>query len=585
MLLQSGHDTHHKQSFFSTYIWSEDHKMIGKQFMFTALLMYAVGGLLALGVRGQLGWPETAGKFINPIFGWSGDKVPGEGYNMLFTMHASVMIFLVIIPMLNGAFANYVVPLQIGARDMAFPFLNALSYWTYIVGLLVLVSSFFVEGGAGQGGWTSYPPLAEKQWSPGLGQTLWLNGAFLAGASSIMGAVNYITTIVKMRAPGMTFFRMPMTTWAIFITAILQLFATPVLGSALLMQTTDRVFGSSFFLPEGLAISGVAVAGAAGGGQVLMWQHIFWFYSHPAVYIMILPAMGIVSDVISCFARKPIFGYKPMIYSIGAIAGLGFVVWGHHMFSSGMNPFLAMTFMVSTMFIALPSAVKTFNWLGTLWGGQITFSTAMLNALSFVTMFVIGGLSGIFCAATSVDMHIHDTYFIVGHIHYVLFGGTTFGIFAGITYWFPKMFGRHMNEGLGKLHWFITFVAFNCVFFPMHILGSQGMMRRVADPYSYEYLKPMQGMNQFMSISAFVLGGAQLIFLVNMLWSMRKGKKAESDNPWKSNSLEWQTPTPPPHGNFPGPVPTVYRGPYEYSSPQVAEDYLPQTTKLPGDTA
>jgi cytochrome c oxidase subunit 1 len=551
--------------------------MIGKQFMFTALFFYLIGGTLALGVRYQLGWPNTSMPVLGSLFGWQDGIAPGEGYNMLFTMHATVMIFLVIIPMLVGAFGNYVTPLQIGARDMAFPTLNMLSYWMMWPAFLFLMSSFFVKGGAAQFGWTSYAPGTEMPWSPGLGTTFWGAGVFCAGASSIMGAVNYITTIVKMRAPGMTFFRMPLTTWSVFITSLLVLFATPVVGAALLMLLCDRLFGANFFLAEGLAVSRVALE-RAGGGQTLMFQHLFWFYSHPAVYIMILPAMGIVSDVIACNARKPIFGYRPMVYSISGIAGLGFIVWGHHMFTSGMNPYLGMTFMISTMMIALPSAVKVFNWLGTLWGGNIQFTPPMLHSLAFVSMFVIGGLSGIFMAATPVDMHIHDTYFIVAHIHYVLFGGTTFGVFAGLWHWFPKMWGRMFNMPLAKIHFWITFVAFNCTFFPMHLIGSQGFLRRVKDPYLYEYLKEWLGMNQFISISAFVLGGAQLLFVGNYFWSMFKGAPA-SDNPWHANSLEWQTPTPPPHGNFTR-IPVVYRGPYEYASPEVAEDYLPQNREL-----
>ncbi len=393
----------------------------------------------------------------------------------------------------------------------------------------------------------------------------------------MMGSVNYMTTIIQMRAPGMTMFRMPMTIWGMFITAILQAFALPVLTAALFMQLLDRTLGTGFFVPEGLIVNNVSAG--AGGGQPLLWQHLFWFYSHPAVYIMILPAMGMVSDMISTFARKPLFGYKPMVFSIAGIAGLGFIVWGHHMFVSGMNPALGMTFMISTMMIALPSSVKVFNWLATLWGGRIQFTTPMLFAMSFVCMFIIGVLSGIFMAATPVDIYIHDTYFIVAHFHYVLFAGTMMAVFGGIYYWFPKMFGRMMNETGGKIHFFLTFVLLNCVFYPMHILGAGGFPRRLADPYHYETWAHLLPMNQFISVCAIAMGFVQIIFFANMAYSMFYGPRA-GRNPWHANSLEWQAPSPPGHGNFDF-QPIVYRGPYEYSSPEVDEDYYPQTQPPP----
>jgi cytochrome c oxidase subunit 1 len=392
-----------------------------------------------------------------------------------------------------------------------------------------------------------------------------------------MGSVNYMTTIIQMRAPGMTMFRLPMTIWAMFITAVLQAFALPVLTAALFMQLLDRTVRTGFFIPEGLIINNEMIG--AGGGQTLLWQHLFWFYSHPAVYIMILPAMGMVSDMISCFARKPLFGYKPMVYSIAGIAGLGFIVWGHHMFMSGMNPMLGMTFMVSTMMIALPSAIKTFNWLGTLWGGKIQFTTPMLFALAFVSMFIIGGLSGIFMAATPVDIFIHDTYFIVAHIHYVLFGGTAMGVFGGIYFWFPKMFGRMMNETWGKVHFFLSFIFFNGTFFAMHILGAGGFPRRLADPYHYDTFRQLQPMNEFITICALGMGAAQLIFVANFVYSIFKGPPC-GRNPWHANSLEWFAPSPPGHGNF-DIQPIVYRGPYEYGSPEVDTDYYPQTQPPP----
>ena len=406
-----------------------------------------------------------------------------------------------------------------------------------------------------------------------------LFAAVCVGFSSIMGAVNYMTTILKMRAPGLTMWRLPLTTWAQFITAILQLLATPVLAGALIMLTCDRLLGTSFFVPGNLDVSGKAVEHS--GGSVLMWQHIFWFYSHPAVYILVLPAMGIASDLLAVGARKPIFGYKAMVYSIAGIAGLGFIVWAHHMFVSGMKPGLGTAFMIATMMIALPSSIKVFNWLGTLWKGDIHLDTPMLHALSFVALFIIGGLSGIFMASAPVDIYIHDTYFIVAHIHYVLFGGSLFAIFAAVTFWYPKMFGRLMSARWGKVHFWLTFVAYNLVFFPMHRLGLQGHMRRIYDPNQYDFLRHLQPLNTFISEAAFALYAAQAIFAINFVVSWWRGEKA-GPNPWNDNGLEWTVPSPPPHGNFAA-VPHVHRGPYEYSSPLVEADFFPQSAP-PVDT-
>ena len=515
-----------------------------------------------------------------------GYQMPPEFYNKLFTMHGTAMIFFVVIPILTGTFGNFLIPLMIGARDMAFPKLNMLSYWAMPPAMLLLVYAFLVEGGAPEAGWTSYPPLATSKWSsPGSlnGQTYWLGALLLVGLSSLMGSINYITTILMLRAPGMKLFRMPLTVWGLFITALLQAFALPVLTSALAMQLLDRTAGTNFFTPLGLVVGNNSVG--VGGGQAILWQHLFWFYSHPAVYIMILPAMGMVSDIISTCSRKPLFGYKPMIFAICAIAGLGFIVWGHHMFQSGMNPYLGATFVLSTMMIALPSAIKVFNWLGTMWGGRIQFTAAMLNAVAFVSMFIIGGLSGIFMAATPVDMHIHDTYFIVGHIHYVLFGGSMFAIFAAIQHWFPKMFGRMMSERLGKIHFVLTFLTFNGTFFLMHIIGMHGHIRRIADPRVYDFLNnpEIRGMNLFMTYSAFALGAAQLVFGLNFFFSLVAGKRAP-DNPWHANSLEWVASSPPAHYNF-AELPIVHHGPYEYSEPHELEDYLPQTKPRPAAAA
>ena len=571
--------------FIFKYVFSHDHKIIGLQFLFSGLIFMVLGGLLAMAIRWQLAWPWKPIPILSQAL-WSspslGYQMPPEFYNKLFTMHATIMIFFVIIPLLTGAFGNFLIPLMIGARDMAFPRLNMLSYWFMWPAFVLITYSFVVEGGSGEAGWTSYPILTIARWAtPGSlnGQTFWLLALLFAGISSLMGSINYITTIVMLRAPGMRMFRMPMTVWAMFITALLQAFALPVLTSALIMQTLDRVVGTNFFSPAGWTVANAPPV--VGGGGPLLFQHLFWFYSHPAVYVMILPAMGMVSDIIATNSRKPLFGYKPMVLAIAGIAGLGFIVWGHHMFQSGMNPALGATFMLSTMMIALPSAIKVFNWLGTMWGGRLQYTAAMLNAMAFVAMFVIGGLSGIFMAATPVDMHIHDTYFIVGHLHYVLFGGSMFGLFGAIYFWFPKMFGRMMSERLGLIHFFLTFIFFNGTFFLMHIIGMHGHPRRIADPTIYPYLQGagIIGMNQFMTYSAFGLGLTQLIFAYNFIHSLFLGPKAPI-NPWHANTLEWTTSSPPPHYNF-ARIPTVYHPAYEYSVPGVDDDYLPQTEPMP----
>jgi cytochrome c oxidase subunit 1 len=587
----SGHEHGHELNFLRKYIFSTDHKIIGIQFLVSSILFFLLGGVLALGVRTQLGWPTAEipilGKWLWP--GSAGGRMPPDFYNMLFSMHASVMIFFVIIPFLTGAFGNFTIPLMIGAPDMAFPKLNMMSYWFMWPAGIAFLLSFGVYGGAASNGWTSYPtissitmPAGQGFYSPanmgsGYGQILWLTGLLGVGISSMLGSVNYITTIINMRAPGMTLFRMPMTTWAMLITAILQAVALPVLTVVLILQLLDKTINTSFFLPPAGAIFGNISTGP-GGGQPILWQHLFWFYSHPAVYIMILPAMGMVSDIISTFSRKPLFGYKPMVLAITGIAGLGFIVWGHHMFQSGMDPRLGTGFMLATIMIALPSAVKTFNWLGTTWGANIHYTTPMLCALAFVAMFVIGGLSGIFMAATPVDMYIHNTYLIVAHIHYVLFMSSVFGIFGAIYYWFPKMFGRMMNDTWGKVHFAITFVAANCTFYPMHILGVGGVVRRYYDPTPVTAFEHFQPLNVFISISAFVMGAAQLIFLTNFVYSLFWGPKA-ARNPWHANTLEWGTPSPPGHGNFEK-TPIVVRGPYEYSDPAHAEDWAPQAPNL-----
>ena len=565
--LAGGHD-HHELGFIRTYIFSTDHKMIAKQFLTVSLIFLVLGGALAGLVRWQLGFPgqpiPLIGNLLPETMAPGGVILP-EFYNSLVTMHATFMIFFAIMPLTAGVFGNLLIPLQIGAADMAFPRLNMASFWLAVPAGFIMLASFFVEGGAAGAGWTSYAPLSASGDYTGvyMGQILWLVSLIILGFSSLTGAVNYVSTVINMRAPGMTWFRIPLPTWALFITAWLLLLAIPILTGALIMLLFDQTLGTAFFLPEH-------------DGQPLLWQHLFWFFGHPEVYILILPSMGLASEVISNRSRKPIFGYHAMVLALIAIAFLGWIVWGHHMFMSGMNPMLGSTFMMTTIVIAVPSAIKVFNWLGTLWKGDIHLDTPMLHALSFVALFIIGGLSGIFMASTPVDIYIHDTYFIVAHIHYVLFGGSLFGIFAGLTYWFPKMFGKMQNEFLGKLHWVLTFVFYNLAFWPMHNIGLQGHMRRIYDPNQYEFLQPLQPMNTFISWAVFALIASQTIFAFNFLWSILRGRKAEQ-NPWHSNTLEWTAaPSPPPHGNFPDGPPVVFRGPYEYSSPESDTDYLPQ---------
>ena len=577
-----------RQSWLRRAVFSTDHKVIGKQYLYASLLFLVVGGLLALIVRWQLAWPFDEEK---PLFGsrWLAEQLfdgspvmPSGFYAMAFTMHASVMIFLVVIPLLVGALGNYLVPLMVGARDMAFPFLNGLSFWVFVSGALTLLASFFLEHGyAAATGWTAYPPLSVFSPDGSDGQTLWIVGVLMVGTSSILGAINYVATIVHLRAPGLTWFRLPLTVWSLLVTSLLILFATPVLSSALGLLLMDRHLGTSFFLPEGLEYNQQEVE-ISGGGQVLLWQHLFWFYSHPAVYIMILPAMGMVSDVLATGARRPLFGYKPMVAAIAGIAVLGYLAWGHHMYQSGMNPWLGTAFMVSTIAIAIPSAVKVFNWIGTMWGGRIHFTPAVMFAIGFVSLFTIGGLSGIYMASAPVDIHIHDTYFIVAHIHYVLFSGSIFGVFAALYHWYPKMFGRHLHTGLGRLHFWGTFVLTNAVFFPMHVLGMAGYPRRYADVFPAPSLRRFnepallgQSWNEWITYAALALGVWQILFVVNFFGAFRFGRHAEG-NPWRSNTLEWSTTSPPPEHNWDGPPPTVHGGPYDYADPKGEEDHRPQ---------
>jgi len=562
---QVEHTTHgHDPSFVRKYIFSTDHKIIGIQFLLMSLLFLVLGGLLAMIIRWQQGFPgqPMPGGGVFPETMISDGIILPEFYNSLVTMHGTFMVFFAVMPLLVGVFGNYLIPLKIGAADMAFPRLNMASFWIAVPAGFLMLAGFWVEGGHSAAGWTAYTPLsADPEWTGvSLGQQLWCVSLIILGLSSILGATNYITTVINMRAQGMTWFRLPLSIWALFITAILVLLAIPILSGAVIMLLFDQTIGTKFFLP--------------GEGLPILWQHLFWFFGHPEVYILILPAMGFASDIIANGARKPIFGYHSMVFAIIGIAFLGWIVWGHHMFQSGMNPTLGMTFMISTMVIAVPSAIKVFNWLGTIWGGAVKFTVPMLHACAFVAMFIIGGLSGVFMASTPVDIYIHDTYFIVAHIHYVLFGGSLFAIFAAVTFWYPKMFGRMMNPLWGKVHFWLTFITYNLTFFPMHQLGLEGHMRRIYDASRYDFLAGTSGLNVLISVSAFLLFAVQFIFVINFIVSWFKGQRA-SDNPWDDTGLEWTTPSPPPHGNWPV-TPTVYSAPYEFSVPGMEADFLPQ---------
>jgi len=567
-----------KQSFISRYIFSFDHKMIGKQYFTLAMTMGLIGGVLAVLIRLQLGFPSRPWPFLENLFpvGMAGGIMTPEFYVSLFTMHGTIMVFFLLSLLPVSGFGNFLIPLQIGARDMAFPFLNMLSFWTVVPGAIIIVISFFVEGGAAASGWTAYPPLsAIRSAIPGsdAGQTLWLIGMIFFVASFTMGGLNFVVTILNLRTKGLRMMRMPLTTWAQFIVGILGLLSFPALAAGALLLTFDRSLGTSFFLPAGIYIGDTLMPHE--GGTPLLWQHLFWFLGHPEVYIIMLPAMGFTSDILAAFCRRPIFGYRSMVYAIMAIGGLSFLVWGHHMFVSGMSPFLGSLFVVTTLAIAIPSAVKAFNWLFTIARAKIRFTSASLFALGVVSLFVTGGLTGIFLGTNSVDIQLHDTYFVVGHFHFIMAGAGLFGAFAAVYYWYPKMFGRLLNERLGKIHFWITFLAYYAVFFPMHYLGVSGMMRRIYDPNAYEYLQPLQPVNLFITLAAFVLFLGQILFMYNYFASMKRGAEA-NENPWESVGLEWSTPVRPGHGNWEGDIPEAHRWPYDYSKPGAKRDFIPQ---------
>ena len=568
-------DNHTKETFFTKYIWSIDHKVIGIQYGITALLWLLVGFGLMMVMRYQLAYPDTQIPFIGWIFGEDKLLLP-EKYNSLGAMHGTIMIFLGVVPLAFGAFGNYLVPLQIGAIDMAFPRLNAASYWTYFLGSIIMVVGFFVPGGAANSGWTSYPPLADVATA---GQTVWLLGMVMLITSSLLGSVNIMVTVIQLRAEGMTWFRLPIFVWTQFITAFLLLLAFPPLEAAGILQLMDRLAGTSFFLPTGLVVSGEVLTNA-GGGSPLLWQHLFWFLAHPEVYVLILPAFGIISEIIANNTRKPLSGYKSLVYAMTFLGFMSFVVWAHHMYLTGMGTTMGAFFQTTTMIISIPSVVILTALLLSLWGGSIRFNTPMLFALAFLPMFGIGGLTGLPLGLAAADIHLHDTYYVIGHFHYVVAPGTLFALLAGVYFWFPKVTGKALNETLGKCHFFLSFIFMNGVFMPMFIQGLAGVSRRLADGgQSYAHAADVIYLNEIMSWSAWLLGMAQLFFIANVVLTLFKARTGEI-NPWNATTIDWTETSSPPlgHGNFEK-VPVVYRGPYEYSVPGSKIDFTPQTEK------
>lgn len=575
------HD-HHEQSFWTKYIFSTDHKMISKQFLITAIFMGVVAMMLSIFFRLQLAWPGQSFSMLEYFLGkkWAPNGVLDSNmYLALVTIHGTIMVFFVLTGGLSGTFSNLLIPLQIGARDMASGFLNMLSFWFFAVSSVIMFYSMFIETGPASAGWTIYPPLsALEQAMPGsgLGMTLWLVSMTLFVAGSLLGSINYIVTVLNLRTKGMSMTRLPLTIWAFFVTAILGVLSFPVLFAAVLLLIFDRSFGTSFYLSD-IFISGQAMEQT--GGSPVLFQHLFWFLGHPEVYIVILPALGITSEVISTMSRKPIFGYRAMIGSILAIGFLSFIVWGHHMFITGMNPFLGSVFVFTTLLIAIPSAVKAFNYITTLWKGNLKYSPAMLFAVGLVSTFVTGGVTGIILADSALDINVHDTYFVVAHFHIVMGASAIFGMFCGVYHWFPRMFGRMMNNKLGYAHFWITFIAVYGVFFPMHFIGLTGVPRRYYSNEAFALFENLQSINILITVFAIIGALAQGLFLFNFFYSMYRGKKS-TQNPWNSNTLEWTAPVEHLHGNWPGELPTVHRWPYDYSKPGKDVDFVPQTVPL-----
>ena len=586
-----GHDDHdhhgdkYQSSFVTRYFFSLDHKTIAKQFLFTGMFWAVIGALMSLVFRYQLGYPEADMAWLRPFLGkWIlvengiGSLDP-QFYYALVTMHGTILVFFVLTAGLSGTFSNLLIPLQLGARDMASPLLNMMSYWFFFLAGLVMFISLFISTGPFSGGWVAYPPLSalpQASSGSGAGMTLWTFSLILFVVSVLLGGINYITTVLNLRTKGMSMWRMPLTIWAFFVTAILGLLSFPVLFSAFMLMIFDRSMGTSFYLSE-IFIGGAPLDNV--GGSPILYQHLFWFLGHPEVYIIILPAMGLVSEVMSVHARKPIFGYKAMVFSIMAIGFLSFIVWAHHMFMSGVNPFISNIFVIFTLIIAVPSAVKVFNWIATLYGGNLRLNTPMLFSIGFVSMFISGGLTGIFLGNSAIDIMLHDTYFVVAHFHIVMGVAAFFGMFAGIYHWFPKMFGRFMNDTLGKIHFWGTMIGAYAVFWPMHYMGMAGVPRRYYDFSTFTSFNMFDEMNQFITIAAVITFLFQLIFIINFIYSAYRGKVVKSNNPWGATTLEWTTPfVVPGHNNWIGEMPTVHRWAYDYG--KGGEEFITQTTPM-----
>jgi cytochrome c oxidase subunit 1 len=574
------HVHHHHETFITKYVFSQDHKMIGRQFLITGIVWAIIGGLFSVLFRLQLGFPNTDFPILETFFGhWAkGGHIQPEFYYALVTMHGTVLVFFVLTAGLSGTFANLLIPLQVGARDMASPFLNMLSYWFFFTASVVMISSLFVQTGPASGGWTSYPPLsALGQASEGskTGMDLWIISMALFVVSSLLGGLNYIATILNMRTKGMSMTRLPLTIWALFFTAVLGVLSFPVLLSGFILLLFDRHAGTSFYLSD-IVVNGQVLDNE--GGSAILYQHLFWFLGHPEVYIILLPAMGMVSEILSVNSRKPIFGYMAMLGSLFAICILAFLVWAHHMFVTGLNPFLGAFFVLLTLLIAVPSAIKVFNWLTTLWRGNIRFTPATLFAIGFVSLFISGGLTGIFLGNSTIDIHLHDTMFVVAHFHIVMGVASFFGMFAGVYHWFPKMFGRYLNSTLGYIHFWVTMIGAYLIFWPMHYEGLAGMPRRYLDLSSWVSFNKFQSLNEMISIVSIIVFAMQLMFVFNFFYSIFKGRKVTNPNPWGANTLEWSTPITPGHGNWPGEIPEVHRWAYDYGKD--GREFIPQVEPI-----